>query len=307
MSNLPAVVKPQLPESLPKEYALQYGKQAGAYAQDAGDVTIADIGLSFIKLIHGMSKEAKPGWDGPESKALAPGTMLLSRQKKILPVGTIFVPLLRSTRYIKWEGRPGDGRMIDVCESANDPKIQRDNGLAWIRDEAGDLVPPSWTKYVNFWCITPHNPQEPAILSFYRTSLPVAKRLTSELLRLTNVWSLPLFLFKFEFRTPRWAQKGNNSWPQIEFAYQGPVKQEGLTKTENAYKIAQALFQATSKEAQISKENTDDAPTVVNEFKDAEPDAAPQHAEVVAVESPAPQTIPEQTQVTPIPEVADLW
>jgi hypothetical protein len=244
------------------EYARKYLQNQQGYAQDVGDITTSDIGLNFLKMVQGLSKEAKPGWNGAGSLPLPQGAMILSRDKTVLPVGTVVIPLLRKTRYVLWEGRPGNGQMLHQTEYANDPKIIKTEGLAWKRDTAGDQLPPAYTKYVNFWVISQHNPEEPAVLSFYRTSLKVAKTWTSDLLRKTKTWKLPLFLFRYRLGEPFWVPNGEASWPQFTVSYAGHVPEADLPKIEAAHATAQALYNATSAQAQIyleAEEGTPDA------------------------------------------------
>jgi len=233
------------------EHLKDYLDVSRKYIQDVGDVAVSDVGLNFLKLVHGMSKEAAPGWNGAESQPLPQGTMLLSRDQKILPPGSVVLPLIRQTRYIKWEGRPGNGVMLDQSDSASDPKITKENGLSWGRDEANKTIPPKWTKYVNFWVISKFNQDEPAILSFYRTSLNVARNWTSELMRLTKGWQYPLWLFRFKLLEPRWVNDGKNKWPQFNIAFDGFVQKDKLPNVEKAYQTARALFMATRSQAQV--------------------------------------------------------
>lgn len=261
MSN----IVPASPLALP-DYAKKYFKANSAYAEDAGDVDVSDIGLNFLKIVQGMSKEAQPNWDGKGSSPLAVGTMILSRTQSILPVGTRIIPLLRKTRYIKWEGEPGKGNMVDSCEHANDPKITRENGLKFERSEEGEIVPPGWTKYVNFWFISQYNQEEPAILSFYRTSLKVAKKWTGELMRLTKGWSLPLFLFRYRLTEATWADGPKGKWPQFTVVLDSPTPEEQLPMVEKAYSVAQELYHATSVLGQIESaqpQNTEENATEI--------------------------------------------
>src|SRR6185436_17818375 len=101
MSNELATAPAELPEHLKKYYS-----GTGDHRQDFGDLSAAAFGTSFLKLVHQMSREAKPNWGGNNEPAIPVGTMFLYRNRKIIPPNTPFIPLLRRTTYIKWIGKP---------------------------------------------------------------------------------------------------------------------------------------------------------------------------------------------------------
>jgi mono/diheme cytochrome c family protein len=60
--------------------------------------------------------------------------MFLSRDAIIIPAGTPFIPLCRAVRYILWEGKPGEGKLVFMTDDRNDDRIQAIHGLEFRKD-----------------------------------------------------------------------------------------------------------------------------------------------------------------------------
>lgn len=250
------------------EYLQEYLKNNEVPKDQFGQLDPADVGANFIKLVHGSSKEATPGWDGEQAPALQIGTMFLSRDHTIIEEGTPFIPLFRATKYIKWEGRPGDGRVVGMTSHRDDPRITQENGLAFGKDpNTGKPTPPIWTQYINFYVLVKQCMSEPVLLSFYRTSTPVGRRLTQDLVRMTGGSKVPLYFFKFKLDKPKIVRDGNNSWPQYIIKPDGLVSENLLPQMKKMLEAAKTMndisegveFGALEDDSGKSKETMKDA------------------------------------------------
>lgn len=247
-----------LANNVPAHLAHLYNEQTG-YRDQFGSLDPADIGVNFLKICHGQSREARPAGSLP---AIPVGTMFLSRDRTVVPPGSAFIPLLRSVRYIKWRGRPGDGAMEFTTTDKNDPRIVACRGLEWIKDERTNTqLKPLVTTYVNFWIALQTCPEEPVMISFSRTSLPLGRKLTQNLMRSTK-GSLPLLAFMFKLETPTEESDSVNIWSHFNLQPSGYTPETALPHAEKLFEAAKAL-QALSTGNEFSvldNDNGDDAP-----------------------------------------------
>lgn len=241
---LEIVQKHNMPEFLAK-YITPNVQEDSRNLDDMGPLDPSDFGIGFVKLVTSSSRENTPGW-GPvgNENPLPVSTIFTSREHKVIPVGSKFVPLLRSVRYIRWIGRPGDGRMEFQTHDPRDPRIAKIDGLAFRNDpNSGRTLPPLVTKYINFYVMTQVS-DEPLVLSFYRTSEPVGKRFTQDLWRATKGYKAPIRCLQFIFEQPRIVRDGANSWPQFKFCPAGFVTEEIMKKADLLHETAMALDKA---------------------------------------------------------------
>lgn len=209
---------------------------------DMGALEPSDIGMSFIKIVAGGSRMTMPGW-GPtgNENPLPAGTLYASKDVMLLPVGSLFVPLIRRVRYIKWIGRPGDGQMEFQTSDKNDPRILKIRGLDFIKDvNTGKVQPPQVTKYVNFYVMTQFC-DEPLILSFKRTSEPVGKGLTQAIARATKGMKIPMRCLRFKFETPKFIIDGAYNWHQFNYSSFGINDVSIIKKADEMYEVACSL------------------------------------------------------------------
>lgn len=209
MSNEIAVVS-----QLPAHIAAIVTKDG--YRDQFGDMQSSDIKLNFLKITYGDSPQAtKHGW-GPtgQEQPLPIKTMFLSRSGQVIPVGTSFIPLYRSVRYISWEGRPGQGRMLFSTTDKNDTRIKefmKDpqtgrwvNGLDFPKDAHGKTMAPPVTTYINIYVMLPICAW-PCLLSFKRTSTPAGHQFSSDLFMATTTpqGRIPMHSLMFKLQEPK--------------------------------------------------------------------------------------------------------
>lgn len=257
---------------------------------DLGALTPADFGIGFIKIGHGQSREAKPGPNG--EAAVPPGVMFISRDRTLVPEGTPFIPLCRSVTYIKWEGRPGDGHMEFSTRDPEDKRIKAIKGLDFTKDpRTGKNLAPLVTTYVNFYVML-KGCEEPLLLSFHRTSIPIGRKLTQELFRSTKNNRLKLFTTLFTLNKPIPKRDGSNEWHQFNPVFAMYTPPEAIEAAERMYDLAIALRDASSGAEFTTIEDEpedDDAPSTIQ-------------AEARVIHTPAPQqlqTPPPMQNVTP--------
>ena len=304
-----------LPEDYPKYLQDLYIPRG--YAQDAGPLTPGDIGTNFVKLVQGMSKQALPGW-GPDrnEQPLPLGTMFLTRDTKIIPPETLVFPLLRTVKFLRWEGKPGEGKLIGTADRRDDERILRENGLQFRRDQDGKTVPPLWTEYINIYVASQVCKGEPIVLSFYRTSRPVGRKWVQLLLRNTLGFSLPLYTHKYKLGTPCLERSGTQTWYQFVIKPDGFTPENYLLKLKQLYQDAVAMHQASQGTEYMNLENdsapiqeagevtnmftTEDDSENLPDFIDAKPSSSP------ATLAPAPAALAAPAPVTPEPSV-EMW
>jgi hypothetical protein len=235
--------------------------------------------------------------------------MFISRNRQILPVGTQFIPLIRTVNYIKWAGRPGEGRMEFSTSDENDPRITKINGLAFIQDpRTGETKPPLVTKYVNFYCLTNGYPDEPLILSFYRTSDPIGRRFTQDVFKATKCGHLPLRALVYQFGAPTVKRDKGQEWVQFNPQPAGFAPPQAEEKINKMYEFAESLKQAsTGAEFQQLREEDegDDEPAETHTKGAVTVDTGAKliDAKPVAQTVVAPPAPPAPAAATPTPAV----
>jgi hypothetical protein len=234
--------------ALPEEYPayLRDLYVPRGYATDAGPLTPGDIGTNFVKIVQRMSKEAIAGW-GPDRNepAIPLGTMFLSRDRKVIPIDTPVFPLLRTIKFLRWEGRPGEGKLIGTADRRDDERILREDGLQFRRDANGKTLPPLWTEYINIYVACRECKGEPIVISFYRTSRPVGRKWVQLLLRATLGFSLPLYSHKYKLGSPCLERSGDQTWYQLVIKPDGFTPEEFLPRLKSLYQDAVAMNQAS--------------------------------------------------------------
>lgn len=230
----------QLPQHILAEYS-QHGNN-----EAMGELLPSDLGIPFVKMVHGTSKEAKPNWGGNNEQPMVQGTMFLSDTHQIVPVGTPFIVLCRRVSYIKWIGRPNDGKMEFTTLDPNDRRIKACDGLAFRKDPNNPAItlPPLVTTYYNFYVLTPLNMMTPYVLSFYRTSMPRGRELVRAIFTGTNGNKAKPYVLKFKFGTPHWEQDGDQSWPQFTFQADGVPAEPTLKIAKEMYPVAHMMASA---------------------------------------------------------------
>lgn len=311
MSDLVQQEQAQLPAHILAEYSNTPNNEA------MGDLLPSDLGIPFIKLVHGQSKEAKPNWGGNNEQPMVQGTMFLSDTHQVVPVGTPFIVLCRRVSYIKWIGRPGDGKMEFTTTDPNDRRIRACDGLTFRKDPQNPAItlPPLVTTYYNFYVMTPLNPNTPYVLSFYRTSMPRGRELVRAIFQGTNGNKAKPYVLKFKFGTPHWEQDGDQSWPQFTFLPDGVPLPATLAAAKELYKLAHMMASAgaTAGDAEIIAPATAPIETAGSMETD-ETSLKPAQAVVVSTAAPAaPAPAPAVTsplpnmQIQTPPPTTKLW
>jgi len=295
-----------LPDNAPA-YLEHYLKPAEENASLFGKMDAADIGTTFLKLVHQSSREAIAGWDDEKKAPAIPfGTMFLSRDHAIIPPDTTIVLLLRTKRFIKWEGKPGEGKVVATANERTDPQIVNENGLAFGSNKnTGETIKPAWTEYTNFY-LAMQQCKEPVMLSFYRTSLPEGRKLTQTLMRASSGFKLPPYVLKFKLRTPTTETRGMNTWPKMNVQPDGFVAEELLGHLKKLFNAACIMHTASTGSEYVA--NPAGGGKTPADLKDAAPQEAEasQAAQVDAEMTPEPvfpagSTVekPADTIVTP--------
>jgi hypothetical protein len=282
---------------------------AGLLKQEPGDdfgkLKPSDFGIGFVKICGPTSRERRASETG--EPAIPEGAYFCSRDRSIIPIGTPFVPLCRQVTYIKWEGKPGEGRMAFSTSDPNDKRIRDCNGLTFIKNpRTNDVEPPLVTEYVNYYCLV-GDYTEPLMLSFKRTSYPIGRKLTRDLFQYTKGNCLPLFSVFFKFEMPILKTEGSNAWFQLGYAYQGYVPATVLDRAKEMHELAITMRQASTG-AEFREVEDDDTGEQASELKNITPPATPQAAGASSVPPAAltqPQAMPNagelKSQSTPAP------
>jgi hypothetical protein len=214
-----------------------------------GHIDSSDIGINMIKLGHAQNKECKrAGWGVTGQEPQVPvGSMFLSRDGKIIPPGTNFIPLLRTVKYIKWTGKPGqDGRIDFSTDDENDARIKAIKGLEFRKDSnSGENLPPLVTKYINFYIMI-QGVELPILLSFKRTAIPDGKALTSSLIMATQGNLLDYFCLVFTFNQPKIVRDGDQDWFGFSITPAGFTPPQAIEKAEKMCRLAESLSEITS-------------------------------------------------------------
>lgn len=238
MSNLVKV------EGLP-EYLQPMVNESGEHQEAFGHLKPADFGIGFIKLAQQMSRELKPGQNGEPGVTL--GSMFISRDRTNIPPGTPFIPLYRKVTYIRWLGRPGDGRMDFSTDRENDPRIVKIDGLSFKKNaRTGETEPPLVTTYYNFYVWSKICESEPLILSFYRTGTKLGRKFTQDLFRATKAAKLPLYSTLFTLGQPTIERDGAQEWYQFAIQPAGFTPEKLLAKAAEMFDLAKTLANASS-------------------------------------------------------------
>lgn len=269
MSN---IVQQQSGLAIPAYLASEFGN---APTDAMGEILPSDLGVPFVKMVHGQSAEAKPNWGGNNEQPMQQGTMFLSSNHTILPPGTPFIVLCRRVSYIKWIGKPGDGKIAYSTLDRNDPRIVKEDGLNFRKDPSDPTgmkqLPPLVTTYYNYYVLTPFNMEQPHVLSFYRTGMETGKKLLRAIFEGTNGFKANPYVLKFEFGTPHWEQDGKNSWPQFTFKPAGFTSENTLKKAKEVLPLALMMAQAGAASAPAPAEE----PATLGETGSMETDEAP--------------------------------
>jgi hypothetical protein len=249
---------PSLPAHLQK-----YVTESASHQNEMGVLKPSDFGINIIKVCQSQSREARPGSAG--EPALPLGTMFLSRDRKVIPIGTPVIPLLRTVRYIKWNGRPGEGKMEFSTDNPNDARIKACDGLAWKQDQrTGKTLKPLVTEYCNFYVLCRECPDEPLLLSFSRTSASLGRKLTQDIIKATRGNKMPMRGLVYTLQTPRIERDAANEWYQINVVAGGFAPAEAESRANEMFELACALRDASTgaEFASIDADDGDSSPTV---------------------------------------------
>jgi hypothetical protein len=317
MNIVPANQNRQLAD-VPQEFLTL--ARPGGYRSDFGLIEPSDWGMNFVKIVNATSRQAKPGWGPNQNEQPMPqGTYILSQNSKPIPNETEFVPLLRTVTFIKFRGnKPSDGIEF-ITKDKNDPRILQCHGLDFRKDpNTGNPLPPLVTKFVNFYVITQYNPEEPAILSFFRASTKLGSALTKQIVQATKNFYFPMYTVKYKLKQPKLATGGGNTWYQIQYEPAGRVDPKSLPALQKVYDLACAIEAASTGEE--FQETSDLEPAEEHEQETAVPQAAaapaaqapssptpaaPAPPITVVSPTPTPQPAPQQEAVTP--SATSIW
>jgi hypothetical protein len=302
MSNLVKI------EGVP-DYLQPLINESGENQEAFGALKPADFGIGFVKLVQQMSREVKPGPNGEPGLPL--GKMFVSRDRSIILSGTPFIPLYRKVSYIRWLGKPGDGKMDFATDREDDPRIRKIDGLSFRKNpQTGESEPPLVTTYVNFYLWSKAFEAEPLILSFYRTGTQVGRRLTQDLFRATKGAKLPLYSLMFKFGEPTITRDGQLEWYQFNVVPNGYTPEKLMPKAAEMFDLAKTLATASTgvefsalEDSEASRLSTPTGPSPVlegNAIMEPLPSAAP------TVAAPVPQPVPA-TQADNTPEKTSMW
>lgn len=226
------------------------------YSVDAGPLVPGDIGINIIKIVQKVSKETEPGWGQTQHEApMAPGTMFMNRDHTPVPPDTVIFPLLRTITIRRYEGKPGEGKLLGVADHRNDERILRENGLQFRRGADGVTLPPLWTEYTNIYVACKPSKGEPALISFYRSSHLIGRKWLQLMLRNTIAFSLPLYTHKYKLGTPFIERKGINSWFQFNIVPDGITPEIYLPKLKDLYETA-VMMHAASQGSELEMDQT---------------------------------------------------
>lgn len=293
MSNLANVTPAQL-AAVP-EHLRKYIQTPEQLKSQVGHLDASDLGINILKIVQSNSKEAKrAGWDlTGTAPALAQKTMFLSREAMVLPPGTAFIPLLRTVKYIKWIGRPGEGQMAFQTDDQNDSRIG--DGLQFKKDpQTGMNKAPEVTKYINFYVMV-QGFNQPVLLSFKRTSTPEGRWLFNAIMMSSLSKNLPMFTSAFILKDPRTVIDGQDEWYTLAMQPAGLVGPESIAKAEAMYETAQTYARISTGaeledgEAKITNPGPAQQPTQQQTYS----------AQIVTQQAPAQHyTPPPQQQYT---------
>ena len=232
--------------------------------------------------------------------------MFLSRECSVIPAGTPFIPLYRNVRYIKWIGKPGEGRIDYMTQDKNDSRIKAEQGLTFRKDNnSGETIAPSVTTYINFYVMI-RGTEFPAILSFKRTGIPDGKRLTQDILLATQGSSLPMFALTFILNTPKVVKDGNLHWHLYSIRAAGYTDQSMLDRAEKMAELAKNLSNmATEAEFESAENDSSGAPKRTSgTIIDTTPTSITVNAPTSAPINTA--VIPPAAQATPVAPAAPV-
>lgn len=237
------------------EYLKKLTREDGSYWDDMGDVEPSDFGLNFLKVVQGMSKQSKSGWGSTGTEPpLAQGTYFLDKSGIVIPEGTDFVPLLRSVTYIKFKGKNTRDGIEFLTKDRDDHRIKAIRGLDWTEKD-GERIPPSVTKFVNFYVATVYNLDEPAILSFHKTSTKLGQQLSRDVGKATNMGKRPMYILKFKLTKTALVQDGGNEWYQLRYQPNGFISDKSIERLQRLYEIA-GMFEKASRGIGLTEDET---------------------------------------------------
>jgi hypothetical protein len=277
---------PQVPEYL-KKY-----QQPTANHEDFGEIDSSDLGINMLKICQSNSREGKKaGWGITGQEPQIPQkSIFLSKDGKIIPPGTGFIPLIRTVKYIHWIGKPGDGRIDFMCDDKNDKRITDIDGLAFKKDpNSGDTIAPPVVKYINFYVML-QGYELPVLLSFKRTSIPDGKWLTQSTMMATQQnGNIPMHMLVYLLGMPKTVVDGANDWFAMTFQPAGFTPDEVAPKAKKMADFARNLTRLFSAKEYEAIERGD---TEVGGLKSAQP---------VDTSVQAPAAPAAQQQQTPPP------
>lgn len=224
-----------------------------------GQLESQDFGLSFVKMVYQNSKPAMQGWGPTGQEAAYPlGTMYLSRSFEKVEVGTSFIPLYRNVKYIHWDGKPGDGKLIFMTDNKNDERITKFakdqktgrwiNGLAFTKDSnTGVSIPPPVTTCINFYVMMP-GVELPVVLSFKRTSTNDGHKLTQDIMVACKASEgyLPMYALRYKFGPVQVVRDGSQMWYKFSWIPAGFTPSEVIPKAAQMAETARALSEMSS-------------------------------------------------------------
>lgn len=303
--------------AIPQHLAKYASQTAG---DDFGKLTQADFGIGMLKICQGTSREIAPGPSG--EPAIPMGTVFNKRDRKILPIGTLWIPLCRSVKYIRWDGKPGEGRMLFQTNDEHDPRIKECRGLEFRKDRDGKTISPLVTTYTNFYVYV-QGFAEPVLLSFCRAAAPIGRRLTQDLFRFTQGNKLPMWTCMFAVMPSVLRTEPGKQWYEFAYKFNGllpaTTAEETFTRIRTMYETAIMLRDASTGEefaqAEDAEEPVQHNSTLMDtqagnpDLKNVTPAAPVQQApafvppSVPAQQAPAftPPAVPAQQPITQAP------
>lgn len=276
-----------------------------ANLEQFGHLETSDFALNIVKIVQASSPQMRAGWGPTRSEPPLPmGTMFLSRDAKVIAPETAFIPLWRSMRYIYWDGKPGDGKLVFMTDSKDDPRIKEIDGLAFKRNPAtGKNTPPLVTTFINFYIMI-QGIEVPCVLSFKRTSMPAGRRLTQDLIMCTKSGTLPLFAFKFKLMAPVQVVDGNLAWHNPVIVADGMTPEEAIDKAAKMAELAKNLAAAATVDQFVESE---DDHSHSDQLKNVTPPVAPTVPTAPAPATPVMPAPAVPPMATTVQSPSKLW
>ena len=203
-----------------------------------------------------------------------------------------------------------------MTKNKNDQRIRDIHGLEFRTDpNSGERLSPIVTTYINFYVMLAGHADMPILLSFKRTGIPDARRLTQDLMMAMRGGELPIYALMHKFKQPKEVRDGQMFWHLFAWEGAGYTPEEHLPKAQKLSEMSKELSEFSSEriveeiERQDESVRTTEAQTIdarpsrvtipsapVTPIQPAAPPTAPIVAPpaILLPHSPVPATLPAQ-------------